>query len=91
MPSTKILLIEDKDISRNDEAWSEAGAVSGIKNVHVMKLITYLLLSSKSRSSSFQQCSDTIPASSVPPAADAEQTFKENDWVLVKYDSKTYP
>ena len=89
MPSTKVLLIEDKDISRNDEAWSEADAVLGIKNVHVMKAVPnqdHLLFSSAQ--TAFPQL---IPALSVPPAANAEQIFKENDWLLVKYDNKTYP
>ena len=88
MPITKVLLIEDKDISRNDETWSEADAVPGIKNVHVMKAVPNQDLLFSSAQTSFPK---SIPASSVPPAADAEQTFKENDCVLVKYDSKTYP
>ena len=83
MPFTKVLLIEDKDISRNDETWSEADAVPGIKNVHVMKAVPNQDLLFSSAQTSFPK---SIPASSVPPAADAEQTFKENDCVLVKYD-----
>ena len=39
MPSTKVILIEDKDISRRDDAWSQAGAVSGIKSIHVMRAV----------------------------------------------------
>ena len=54
LPSTKIILIENKDTARSDDAWSLAGAVRGIKNIHMM-----LKINSKSRSSSFQQCLNT--------------------------------
>jgi len=54
LPSTQIILIENKDTARSDDAWSLAGAVRGIKNIHMM-----LKVNSKSRSSCFQQCLNT--------------------------------
>ena len=36
LPSIKLILIENKDTARSDDAWSLAGAVQGIKNIHMM-------------------------------------------------------
>ena len=89
MPSTKVILIEDKDIPRRDDAWSQAGAVPGIKSIHVMRAVPNqdLLLFS-----SAQTPFPMAPAvASSPPADNSEKTCKENDWVLVKYDKRTGP
>jgi len=91
MPSTKVILIEDKDIQRRDHAWSQARAVPGIMSrpIRVMRAVPNqdLLLCSSAQTSSPM----TLAVASSPPADNTEETFKENDWVVVKCDKRTYP
>ena len=65
--------------------WSQADAVPGIKSVHIMKAVPNqdLVLSSNGQTAT--------PVTSLSSAASDEERFKENDWVLVQYDQKTYP
>lgn len=89
MPSTKVILIEDKDIPRSSDVWNQADAVPGIKNLHMLRssLNQDLLLFRHA------QMPLTKPTAAAALLLDTEQTqiFKENDWVLVKYDEQTYP
>lgn len=89
MPSTKVILIEDKDIPRSSDVWNQADAVPGIKNLHMLRssLNQDLLLFRHA------QMPLTKPTAAASLLLDTEQTqiFKENDWVLVKYDEQTYP
>jgi len=90
MPSTKVILIEDKNIPRDDNVWSQAKTVPGIKSVLVMRsspnqeLLLY--------HNALAPMTKPTPADApVPPDNDRTNAFKEDDWVLVKYDETTYP
>jgi len=90
MPKAKTILIKETEITRSDDAWSQADAVLGIKNIHMMKSTPNqeLLLFTNAQT----PVTKPNPAAAMPlDNVEDMQTLKENDWVLVKYDEKTYP
>ena len=74
-------------MSRSDDAWSRADAVLGIKNILMMRSTSNqdLLFTSAQTPVINPNPSAFMPLDNV----EHMQTFKENDWVLVKYE-KTY-
>jgi len=62
--------------------------VPGIKSMHVMRVVPNQDLLFSSAQTPFLM----TPAVATSPSADnAEQIFKENNWVHVKCDKRTYP
>ncbi|XP_073537000.1 uncharacterized protein [Phyllobates terribilis] len=79
MPKTRVLLINDQDISRDRNCKSVP--IPGIKSMHILKASpNKCLLAFKNALS---------PGVEMNAASSA--CYKTGDWVIVKYDGKLYP
>ena len=90
MPSTKVILIEDRNIPRDDNVWSQADVVPGVKSVHVMKsspnqelLLLHHALAPVTK--------PTPAEATMSSDNDKTNMLKEDNSVLVNYDGTTYP
>ena len=89
MPSTKVILNEDKDIARADDAWQEANPIPGIKTIHVIQ--SHPCQHIRLFHNALTPVAKPDQETSMPKEVEQTQAFKQNDWVLVKYDGKIYP
>ena len=93
MPSTKVVLIEDKEIVRDGKRWQNVQAVHGIKSCHVLEakpnqsMKTYFNALTPV-SNSFH---DEKVTASTSTSSNVIDELKIGDWVLVRYDKQKYP
>jgi len=91
MPSTKVILIENKDIPRPAADWGNAEAVPGIKKYHGM--VAHSDEATKFYFNAYEPVTAVIdqPERGTMSDHDNSPKYKIGDWVLVRYDSHRYP